>query len=66
MTKMTATTTVSLHTGDPDDSLAASFKFESGDLKDEGRVGSDSVLEYDIAEPGYLRLAGIIIPARRR
>lgn len=45
-----------------DDRLVASFKFESGDFKDEGRIDSNGELEYDIAEPGQIRLSYVSLP----
>lgn len=53
------TTTFSVSSADSDDRMVASFKFESGDLKDEGRIDSDGELEYAISEPGQIRLSYI-------
>jgi hypothetical protein len=41
-----------------------SFKFEAGDLKDEGRLDSKSVREYEISEPGSLRLSALVLTPR--
>ncbi len=54
--KEKTTTAVSVCSAELDDRVVASCKLESGDLKDEGRIYSDGMLEYDITEPGQLRL----------
>lgn len=61
-----STTTFSIASATPNDRVVASFKFESGDLKDEGRIDSDGGLEYDISEEGHLRLSHInFLPPER-
>lgn len=42
----------------------ASFKLESGDLKDEGRIDSDSVREYEFTGPAELRLSALRLEPR--
>ncbi|MBV1862577.1 MAG: hypothetical protein KUG77_29410 [Nannocystaceae bacterium] len=64
--KEKTTTTFSITSADSNERVVASFKFESGDLKDEGRIDSNGELEYDIAEPGQIRLAYInFLPPER-
>lgn len=58
--------TISLHATLTNTPVHASFKFESGDLKDEGRIEFGSVLAYDIFEPPNIRLSHIILPPRER
>lgn len=53
--------TISIHAPHTNTPLHASFKFESGDLKDEGRIEFDSVLEYDVLEPANIRFSHIIL-----
>lgn len=64
--KKNTTTTFSITSANSDDRVVASFKFESGALKDEGRIDSNGELEYDITEPGQIRLSCINFPPPKR